>query len=119
MTELIATLSSDGSAWPHVKKIIEEQPWEKVFLVTSSSTKKSDFKSNKEVNFIVTDINKPVAELIKDITIQLKEKIKGMEIALNLVSGTGKEHMSVLSAIMKLGLGFRLIAATKEGIVEI
>ena len=47
MTELIATLSSDGSAWAHVKKIVEEQPWEKVFLVTASTTKKSDFKANK------------------------------------------------------------------------
>ena len=60
-----------------------------------------------------------MAELINDISKQLKNKIKDMEIALNLVSGSGKEHMAVLSAIMKLGLGFRLIAATKEGIVEI
>jgi hypothetical protein len=49
----------------------------------------------------------------------LKDKIKGTEVALNLVSGTGKEHMAILAALLKLGVGIRLVALTKEGFKEI
>ena len=41
------------------------------------------------------------------------------EAAVNLISGNGKEHMAVISALMKLGLGIRLIALTPNGIKEI
>jgi len=58
-------------------------------------------------------------ELVEDIKKQLKDKISGTEVALNLVSGTGKEHMAILSAILKLGLGLRFIALTKDGVKEV
>jgi len=37
----------------------------------------------------------------------------------NIVSGDGKEHMALISALLKLGLGIRFVALTKEGIKEI
>ena len=46
-------------------------------------------------------------------------KIKDSEVAVNFVSGTGKEHMALLSALLKLGIGIRLLALTKEGVTEI
>ena len=42
-----------------------------------------------------------------------------METAVNLISGDGKEHMALLSALLKLGVGIRLIALTKEGVKEV
>ena len=50
---------------------------------------------------------------------QLKEKINDIEVALNMISGSGKLHMATLSALLKLGLGIRLIALTKQGVKEI
>jgi len=40
-------------------------------------------------------------------------------VALNLVSGNGKEHMAILSALLKLGIGVRLMAVTKDGVREL
>jgi len=49
----------------------------------------------------------------------LKGKIKGTEVAINLVSGIGKEHMAIISAVLKLGVGVRFMAITAEGIKEL
>jgi len=35
---------------------------------------------------------------------------------LNIVSGDGREHMAIISALLQLGLGIRLVALTKEGV---
>jgi len=40
------------------------------------------------------------------------------EIALNFASGTGKEHMALMEAILELGLNFRLVTL-KNGEVEV
>ena len=45
---------------------------------------------------------------------QLKDKIADFEIALNLASGSGKEHMAVLEAVLQMGLNFRLVAVNKN-----
>ena len=118
MTDLVACLSSDEKSWAHVVRLIKEQDWKKIFLITNDFGKKN-FKSEKDIEFIVVDAKKPVFELIEDIRKSLKGKITDMEVALNIVSGTGKEHMAILSALLKLGVGVRLMAVTKDGIKEL
>lgn len=118
MTDLIACLSAGEKSWAHVKRLIQEQDWKKIFLITNDFGKKN-FKSEKKVEFIVVNFQKPVFELIEDIRKSLKGKITDLEVALNIVSGTGKEHMAILSALLKLGVGVRLIAVTKDGIKEL
>ena len=48
----------------------------------------------------------------------LKENVNE-EVGLNFISGTGKEHMALLSAVLKLGIGIRFFALTKDGVKEI
>ena len=118
MTDLVACLSSGGKSWAHVERLIKEENWEKIFLITNDFGKKN-FKSEKNIEFIVVDFQKPVFELIEDIKNGLKGKIADLEVALNIVSGNGKEHMAILSALLKLGVGIRLIAVTKDGVKEL
>lgn len=118
MTELIACLSTGKGTWGHVSRLIQDGNWEKIFLVTNAFGKEN-FSPEKESEFIVIDPNKGLNDLRDDIYNQLKGKVKGTEVGLNLVSGTGKEHMALLSAVLKLGIGIRLVALTKEGIEEI
>ena len=118
MTDLVASLSSEEKSWAHVSRLIKEQDWKKVFVVTDDFGKKN-FKPGKDVEFIVVDSKKPVFELIEDIRKGLKGKITDLEVALNIVSGTGKEHMAILSALLKLGVGVRLMAVTKDGVREL
>ena len=118
MTDLIACLSSGEKSWAHVERLTKEQDWKKVFIITNDFGRKN-FKAEKQVKFIVVDFQKPVFELIEDIKNGLKGKISDLEVALNLVSGSGKEHMAILSALLKLGVGVRLMAVTKDGVREL
>lgn len=118
MTELVACLSSGKGTWEHVKRVIEGEEWEKIFLITDKFGK-DNFKCNKPIEFILIDQNKFLTELVEDIRSALKGKITGIEVAINLISGTGKEHMALLSALLKLGVAIRQVALTKEGVKEI
>ena len=118
MTDLVACISSGEKTWPHVARLIKEMDWNKIFLITNDYGKKN-FKSEKEAEFVVVDFEKPVFELIEAIRKGLHGKITDLEVALNIVSGTGKEHMAILSALLKLGVGVRLMAVTKEGVKEL
>ena len=118
MTDLVACLSSEEKSWAHVARLIKEQDWKKVFVITDNSGK-NNFKAEKNVEFVVVDFQKPVFELIEGIKKGLNGKITDLEVALNIVSGNGKEHMAILSALLKLGVGVRLMAVTKDGVREL
>lgn len=119
MTTLVACLSTGKGTWGHLSQLIANADWEKVILITPFGSEK--FTAEKPVEFIEIDEKKFLPELIEDIKKQLEKKLSltDIEVALNLVSGSGKEHMAILSALLKLGLGIRLVALTKEGVREI
>ena len=118
MTDLIACISSGDKSHAHVGRLISEQEWEKIFVITNDFGM-NNFRHEKKVEFVVVDFQKPVFELIEDIKNGIKGKTAGFEVALNLVSGSGKEHMAILSALLKLGVGIRLMAVTKDGVREL
>ena len=118
MTDLVACLSSGEKSQAHVARLINDADWSNIFLITNELGK-NNFKSGKKVNFVLVDFQKPVFSLIEDIQKGLKGKITDLEVALNIVSGTGKEHMAILSALLKLGVGVRLMAVTKDGVREL
>ncbi|MBI2542204.1 hypothetical protein HYV80_05840 [Candidatus Woesearchaeota archaeon] len=118
MTDLVACLSAGEKSWNHVARLINDGDWKKIFLVTNEFGRQS-FKTEKDADFVVVDFKKPVSALINDIQNGLKGRIADFEVALNLVSGSGKEHMAILSALLKLGVGVRLTAVTKDGIKEL
>ena len=118
MADLIACLSTGKGTWAHLARLIEEQEWDNIFLITNEFGKEN-FKPKKQVEFILINSNRFLPYLIEDIKAQLKEKVNPTDVAVNLISGSGKEHMAVLSALLKLGVGIRLVALTTNGIKEI
>ena len=112
MTDLIACLSSGEKSWAHVSRLIKEQEWKKIFLITNDFGRQN-FKTEKNAEFIVVDFQKPVFELIEDIKSGLKGKLTDLEVALNIVSGSGKEHMAIVEAVLESGLNFRLISVVQ------
>lgn len=118
MTTLVACLSSGKGTWGHVGRLIADGEWKKILLITNDFGKEN-FTPEKPSEFIIVDSNKGLNELRNQIGEHLKKHIKDTEVAVNLISGTGKEHMAIISALLKLGLGIRLIALTKDGIEEI
>jgi tryptophan synthase alpha subunit len=116
--DLIACLGAGKGTWGHVNKLISDYEWNNIFLVTNEFGKEN-FNPTKKAEFIVVDYRRGIRELRDEIQEKLKEKVKEMEVGLNFVSGIGREHMALISALLKLGIGIRLFAVTKEGVEEI
>lgn len=108
MTELIAMLSTGKGSWAQLFKIIRAENWEKIYLITNSFGKEK-YTPDEKTELIAFDFNKEPHVLRDEILSALKERVKGLEVALNMCSGTGKEHMALLSAVLKLGTGIRMV----------
>ena len=118
MTDLVACLSTGKGTCVHVSKLIKDQNWDKVFLITNQFGKEK-FTADEKTELIIVDSNKPITELVEDIRKSLDGKLSMGDTAVNLISGTGKEHMALLSALLKLGAGVRLMVATDSGVKEV
>ena len=116
VTELIAVLSTGKGTWAEVDTLIKNKPWERVFLITSEFGKGFTAPNTQ---LVIVHPEASIETLREDIVRQLKGKIAGFEVALNLSSGNGKEHMAVTAALIKLGVGFRLVAVTEKGFQEL
>ncbi len=117
MTSLVVCIGEGKGTWGHAIKVIEDQEWENIFVITQEYFK-DKFKVNKHFSFIIINMDKNLEELIEIIKTELNSKIFG-DVALNIISGTGKEHMATIAALLKIGAGIRLIALTKEGLKEV
>ena len=115
MTDLVACLSTGKNTWGHLSKVILGIDWNKVYLVTTEEFK-DEFKSPKEANLIVLDTKRTIPEMAEDIKKSLSGKVCDLEVGLNIISGEGREHMAIISALLELGLGIRLVVLTKEGV---
>lgn len=119
MTELIAMITTGKGTWGHVSRLIQDVEWEKIYLVTNEFGKEN-FSCSKPFELIMVDEQRGLEEIKKDLKSQLETKLKPFnEIALNIVSGSGKEHMALLAALLELGIGVKFIALTKDGVKEL
>ena len=118
MPDLIAVLSTGKGTWGHVNRLIIDGKWDNTFLITNEFGKEN-FTPEKKSEFIVIDSRKGINELREDIENALKPRVKGTEVAVNFISGTGREHMALIAALLRLGVGIRMVALTKDGIKEL
>lgn len=118
MSTLVAVLSIGKGSWGHVARLIDGWAWDNVVLVVNRFAKER-FSSEKVSAMIEVDDRKPLPVLVSELEGSLRGAIKEPEVALNIVSGSGREHMAVLAALLKLGLGIRLIVYTDEGVKEV
>ena len=107
MTSLIVCLGTGKGTWAQAAKLISAQDWEKVYLVGDEFA--SRFTTDKPSEFIRIESSQPAAKISGTVRAALHGKIKDLEVAVNIASGSGKEHMAVISAILKLGLALRLV----------
>ena len=115
--ELVALLSTGKGSWAQVSGLIKHGEWENVILIGGNFAKK--FTSEKSFEFIEVDLDKKLKDLRDDLSEKLKGKIKGMEVALSIASGDGKEHMALISALINLPVGIRFAALTKDGVIDL
>ena len=112
--ELIAFLGSGKGTWGQVAGVINQGEWDNIILIGDNFAKQ--FKSEKDFEFIEIK-DTALVELKDQLMKNLKGKTKGTEVALSIASGTGKEHMALISALLSLPVGIRFTALTKDGMV--
>jgi hypothetical protein len=115
--ELVALLSSGKGTWAQISGLMKQGNWDRIFLLGDDFAKQ--FSHEKPFEFIKVDLNKRIKDLRDEFKEKLKDKFEGMEVAVSIASGDGKEHMALISALINLPVGVRFMALTKEGVVEI
>jgi ERCC4-related helicase len=115
--ELVALLSSGKGSWAQVSGLMKYGEWDKIFIIGDEFAKQ--FTHEKDFEFIKVDLSKKLKELRDELAKKLKGRFEGMEVALSIASGDGKEHMSLVSALINLPVGVRFAALTKEGVIDL
>jgi len=114
--ELVALLSTGKGTWGQIAGLIQKGEWEKVIVLGPSFAKEFNVHG-EQFEFIEFDAEKPLIQLKKELQKKLEGKIDGLEVALSIASGNGKEHMALQSALLSIPVGIRFTALTKDGIV--
>jgi len=113
--ELIAFLGEDKENWGQVSALVNRFECEKIILIKNKDAQ--GFPTTPKCKTIKIDSTKPLIELKTELTETLKKELSGdFEVAISLASGTGKEHMALISAALSVPVGIKIIAYTKEGI---
>ena len=114
--ELVALLSTGKGTWGQVAGLIQKGEWEKVIVLGPSFAKEFTVQG-EPFDFIEFDSSKNLIQLKKELEKKLEGKFDGLEVALSIASGNGKEHMAIQSALLSVPVGIRFTALTKDGVI--
>lgn len=118
MTVLIAHLSSGKGTWKHVTDLITKGSWSKVLLICNDFAYKSfDITPDKALKLLINeeDMDGTFSKLTQVLKKQLAQEF---DVAVNQSSGSGAEHMAVMSAVLKAGVGVRFVYVEDSKIKE-
>lgn len=107
-------ISAGKGSWGQVAGVINHGDWEKIILLGNEFAKQ--FTIEKDFEFVEIKSSQ-IIELKNEILKKLKGRIKGTEVALSIASGSGKEHMALISALLELPVGIRFTVLTKDGLL--
>ncbi len=117
--EFVAFLGVDKENWGQLTAVMNHlEDCEKVIVVKNKSA--DDFSLPQGAELIEINSDQPLVSLKNDLLAKLKPLLSGdFEVALSIASGTGKEHMALIGALLSIPVGIKLVAYTKEGIVSL
>lgn len=110
---LIVFLDENKAKQNHVKAIIEKSNYKKVIVLSPFSVPNS-FKDYQTINY---DKNFDTSSLSNYFFSEID--IEDFEVDVNLICGEGKEHMALISALLKKGVGIRFVVITEKGVKEL
>ena len=113
--ELVCFQGNDKQNWAQLNALIKRGEWENIFIIKDKNSEV--FPLNEKGQFIEIDSDKSLLEVKKEIMEKLSGYLsKDFEVALSIASGTGKEHMALISALLSVPVGIRFVAFTKKGV---
>ena len=112
---LVAFVGSDKENIGQVAALVNRMECEKIIIIKKTGT--DAVPQNDRTEIIEIDTSQSIAELKKQLQEKLKKSLSNdFEVALSMASGNGKEHMALLSALLNIPVGVRLVAYTKKGV---
>jgi hypothetical protein len=119
MTDLVACIGTGKGTWTGVLKLANRQEFEKVFLVANAWTKDTLKMNKSNITFVLINSDDKTTAIRDSIIKQLQGKISAFEVAVNIDSGTGKEHTALLTALIQMGLALRFVVFEGDSMEEI
>ena len=116
MSNLVANLSTGKGTWTEIIKLINSENWENVFLITNKFGK-DNFKHERAEFILIKEDS--ILKMSDQITKALRRKLGFNDVAVNFISGNGKEHMALLSALLKMGVGIRFVTLDNNQMIEL
>ena len=110
MTDLVACIGAGKGTWTGVFRLAAMPEFENVFLIANEWTKNTLKTESPKIKIITINDAQTTAQIRDSIAAQMKGMVKGLEAAINMDSGTGKEHTAMITALMRLGLSFRFVS---------
>ena len=112
---LVAFVGTDMENWGQITALMHRMECEKVVLVCSSEA--GAFPASEKCISVEVVGSSPIAALKQQMIDVLKPHLgSDFEVAVSLASGTGKEHMALISALLQIPVGIRIAVYTKEGV---
>jgi ERCC4-related helicase len=112
--ELVVLAGHDQESWGQITGLINHGEWEKIILIKTKDA--VSYVAPKAVEELEIDFTKPLVEVKDKLQQTLKSRLSGFEASLSIASGNGKEHMALISALLSIPIGVRLVAFTKKGV---
>lgn len=114
MIPLIICLGEGKGTWSEAAKILKEN-WSETYIVCPEFVAKK-WQGNQKL--IVVDDKANIEELTLKLANEFKDKFFG-DVAINFISGSGKLHMALIAALLKCGVGIRLVISSDKGVKEL
>ena len=119
MTDLGACLGTGKGTWTNVLKLASRSEFENVFLIVNEWTRNNLQLERQNLNFVLVT-SEAKTSIVRDLIVsQMKGRVKGFEVAVNMDSGTGKEHAALVTGLMRLGLALRFVTLEDDKIEEV
>jgi len=117
MVTLIALISSGKGTWGQVLSVINSYKWDNIYLICNNFSY-DNFKIDPNLAIKLKFDEKNLIKSFNKISDFFKKNIKDFEVAINLYSGNGMEHMILVSSILKSGLGIRFVYCENKELKE-
>lgn len=113
--ELVVLVGKDRENLGQASALINRMECDKIIVLRDKNA--PSIQMNSKCVAVEIDSGKSLHELKSEMQEKLKKELSGdFEVALSIASGSGKEHMALISALLNLPVGIKLVAYTKNGI---
>lgn len=111
MSTLITFVSTGKGTWGHVGRLLDEN-WDNIVIITNDFGREK-FDGKGKAEWVVLK-----SRGLRDMIEEIKEGLQGLDLSdvyINIVSGSGKEHMALLKVLKDMNVDYKLAAITTEG----